>query len=571
EIVDSIDRYKETLVDMADEGEVVNIPDAKGLYMLSRRISLRILELYDEALRLSRDNASDITMRLNAEQARSLTEGAFDLLAQIKKNTLRREGFDDNMDSFIDKSAVIDDIAGQLSNMSLAVSTMTGEGLRELISLKKMCLAAYNGFRTINDLADELTAENPGNTVMASNKAVIESYAGPLRSYVNTIDARIDDAMLNTGTACVYTLAVDHADLSQRVLSVVQSVTGGPEDMEYARVLAEEVVTDIFRSAVSSNRVFSDDFEFGTDDYWDEVFLCDSSQGVTSDPAGSGVVCGDYVLELRGNSSRVLKDLGDLTPAGTVTISFDGAVSSLESGEYLDLDFFDGTTWHNSVCRISNSRNGQGFTLKSWEAPDAYISENNKIRFISRASGSGDYCFVDNVVVSGTEREGLSREAIEGLKGQAALCGDSARQSIVSRIGSSGDRQELMALAASDMKAIDTARTIAAKGEDIETLITLSGVIEPIVKGISDLLPLSENDDDTAVLDGYIADSEEHIRVLLEDLLPGRVVINGDSIIARQFAVAAFLRDMEAKSELPSSEQGLKALKFTAGRLADIS
>ncbi|MCK4851949.1 MAG: hypothetical protein KAS86_02435, partial [Candidatus Omnitrophica bacterium] len=49
------------------------------------------------------------------------------------------------------------------------------------------------------------------------------------------------------------------------------------------------------------------------------------------------------------------------------------------------------------------------------------------------------------------------------------------------------------------------------------------------------------------------------------------VVINGDSIIARQFAVAVFLRDMEAKSELPSSEQGLKALKFTAGRLADIS
>ena len=117
--------------------------------------------------------------------------------------------------------------------------------------------------------------------------------------------------------------------------------------------------------------------------------------GVTSSPAKSGVYAGSKVLELRGGTSYVVRELGDLTSAGEVTVSFYGAVSSLDynyyNPEYMDMDFYDGQEWHNGVVRFTRSDNDKGYRFKTWTVPEEWVSGDNRIRFSARANYNNDY------------------------------------------------------------------------------------------------------------------------------------------------------------------------------------
>ena len=125
---------------------------------------------------------------------------------------------------------------------------------------------------------------------------------------------------------------------------------------------------------------------------------------VTSEPERVDVFDGEYVLELRGDSSSVVRNLGDLTGKTGVVISFYGAVSSLGynfyNPEHMDMDFYDGTDWQNGVVTFTREDNDEGYQLRSFEVEPDWLSADNRIRFSARADNNGDFFYVDNVTIA---------------------------------------------------------------------------------------------------------------------------------------------------------------------------
>lgn len=152
---------------------------------------------------------------------------------------------------------------------------------------------------------------------------------------------------------------------------------------------------------IPSTTIFTENWESGDTARWNITDYNEGSKGVTNKPEVGEPFEGQYVMELRGDYSHINKNL-NLKKYPSVTIMIWGQVRSLDNpNEYMDMDFYDGQNWHNGVIRFTQEDNTKGYQFRIFHVPENWKSNKNKIRFYTRAGGSGDYFLIDSIVVAG--------------------------------------------------------------------------------------------------------------------------------------------------------------------------
>ena len=156
---------------------------------------------------------------------------------------------------------------------------------------------------------------------------------------------------------------------------------------------------------------FVEDFESGNVDKWDLnlggsgdtplVAIDDSPAGGLSPHSGSYVAfLGDST---EGGSAHATMDLVmDLSDANAAELTFWWATAGLESGEYIQLDIYDGV-WHEDVNGWQYASTGwqqRGLDLTPFDLIDGFT-----IRFHSLMSSpeTGDAAYVDDIMVMGSD------------------------------------------------------------------------------------------------------------------------------------------------------------------------
>jgi predicted methyltransferase len=81
----------------------------------------------------------------------------------------------------------------------------------------------------------------------------------------------------------------------------------------------------------------------------------------------------------------------------TVTLSFKYQTTGLDSGEYLAVDVYNGSTW----TQVASYTGTAAATNKSINVT-SYQSTNFKVRFRTKMNAADEYAYMDNVSVSVT-------------------------------------------------------------------------------------------------------------------------------------------------------------------------
>ncbi|MGB2630705.1 MAG: dockerin type I repeat-containing protein, partial [Candidatus Omnitrophota bacterium] len=596
-INEAVSRYKTILDDIVNETEVANISDSRGLLTLAEKALRRITGLVSRTVALSGNAAENAEMADILEQVKSGLRTALDQARLVRKNVIKREGFDTNLASFIGWLGIVGDATDELRQMSGA-ALVDEDDLKDILAIRMMVQNAYDEFEMIMDASDELLAENPGNEDMLYNYDVVESFGNAIAADLTMIESNMNSLMTILESRPegldLYPIATDFEELAGKALSVAGSAsvsgaftTDRLRAEEYIAELALRAIDGLNVSASTAADVFTEDFEFGTEDYWNEVNLTDSSLGVTASPERCGLFDGKNVLELRGDEAFVVKDLGDLTGAGQVTISFYGAVSSLDYNYYypevMEMDFYgyDSATgtnkWFNGVARFTRSDNDKGYKLKTYEVPEERLCADNRIRFSARANSKDDYFCVDNVRVTSTA--GAGSIGVEELAEASSSCEALAGGKRIDRVYSeaSEDAQALMDIASADEKAMEASYLFARGNQDMETLVYLGRVLEEagteiaLLKEAAESIGTGFTQDDIDALDGYIGDAEEYALALAGEMPDGRAVIDGDSPVTGLVSAAAMIDEITKQAELAWSMKELRGFGHIAERLLDIS
>ena len=156
--------------------------------------------------------------------------------------------------------------------------------------------------------------------------------------------------------------------------------------------------------------VFSDSFEVST---WNGLWVEDSQNDwFRSTQRASD---GNYSAEVDGSArdaTLTLSNSVDLTPYGSAELTFSWFIeSSFDSGEYLALDLFDGTTW-NEVTRLRGNVDQENvWHQESIEINETYLVNNFKARIRAKASRSNEDANVDDVQLIATSLAGPPNQA----------------------------------------------------------------------------------------------------------------------------------------------------------------
>ena len=158
-----------------------------------------------------------------------------------------------------------------------------------------------------------------------------------------------------------------------------------------------------YATAILSDDVttlFADSFEHGQ---WNGLWVEDSQNDwFTSTQRKTE---GSYSAEVDGSASNATITIAqpiNLTAYGSAQLSFDWLIESgLDTGEYLALDFFNGSSWQE-VAKLS----GNVDTENTWHnelltIDGQYLVSNFQFRFRAKMSGSDEDANVDNVQLIG--------------------------------------------------------------------------------------------------------------------------------------------------------------------------
>ncbi len=191
-------------------------------------------------------------------------------------------------------------------------------------------------------------------------------------------------------------------ELKQRIMETVdplpslqgKTVTGG-------RVNAAAAVG----STLIDTPLFLDGFENGQ---WNGLWVEDSQNDwFTSTQRKTD---GSYSAEVDGSASDATLTIAspiNLLPYGSAELAFDWLIESgLDTGEYLALDLFNGTSWQE-VAKLR----GNVDTENAWHSPavtidGSYLVSNFQFRFRAKMSGSDEDANVDNVRLIATSPAG---------------------------------------------------------------------------------------------------------------------------------------------------------------------
>ncbi len=150
-----------------------------------------------------------------------------------------------------------------------------------------------------------------------------------------------------------------------------------------------------------ANTLFADSFEQGQ---WNGLWLEDSQNDWFTSTQRS--TDGRYSAEVDGSASNATITIAqplNLTPYDSARVSFDWLIESgLDTGEYLALDFFNGSSWQE-VAKLS----GNVDTENTWHnelltIDGQYLVSNFQLRFRAKMSGSDEDANVDNVKLFAT-------------------------------------------------------------------------------------------------------------------------------------------------------------------------
>ena len=153
----------------------------------------------------------------------------------------------------------------------------------------------------------------------------------------------------------------------------------------------------------SAATIAQDNFEDGNANGW-------STSGDVS--VSSSQAVGTYALRLRGTASAVLSTPS--TGFTGVNVSMQLAATSLETGDdcYAEVSTNGGSSWTTVVAVHNGNDNGTFFSASSTPA-GADNNPNLQVRFRGTGATTGDYCYGDEVLVTGTAGGGSPEPNIQ--------------------------------------------------------------------------------------------------------------------------------------------------------------
>ena len=126
----------------------------------------------------------------------------------------------------------------------------------------------------------------------------------------------------------------------------------------------------------------------------------------TGSPRRSASTLGSYSAEVDGLASDAALTTANpiaLTPYGSAELTFNWYLeSSFDAGEYLAVDFYNGTSW-TEVARLRGDVDAEEVWHSKTIPIDAtYLNNNFKFRFRANVSGAEEDANVDNVQLVAT-------------------------------------------------------------------------------------------------------------------------------------------------------------------------
>ena len=124
--------------------------------------------------------------------------------------------------------------------------------------------------------------------------------------------------------------------------------------------------------------------------------------------SGSNSYEGNYSIRIRdnsGTSSSMTSPSFDLTPYGSVEISFYYYPNSMENGEDFWLRYYNGSSWSTiaTITRGVDFNNGSFYSYNmSLDESQYILASNSQFRIQCDASGNNDQIYIDAVIISGT-------------------------------------------------------------------------------------------------------------------------------------------------------------------------
>ncbi|MBM4090052.1 MAG: tandem-95 repeat protein [Planctomycetes bacterium] len=156
--------------------------------------------------------------------------------------------------------------------------------------------------------------------------------------------------------------------------------------------------------------LFSDSFENGQ---WGGRWVQDRQKDWFT--STQRATLGSYSAEVDGSASDATLTVAssiDLTPYGSAELTFDWYIeSSLDAGEYLAVDLFNGITW-TEVARLRGDVDAENVWHQPYvQIPSDHLVSNFQFRFRAKMSGSDEDANVDNVQLVATSLAGPPNQA----------------------------------------------------------------------------------------------------------------------------------------------------------------
>jgi len=118
------------------------------------------------------------------------------------------------------------------------------------------------------------------------------------------------------------------------------------------------------------------------------------------------------------NAESILET--NVSTSGYININFRfyAKTSALDNGEYIAVDWYNGTGWTNVLPQTQDI---VSYTLYDYDLSlDADNNTDFKIRFRCSSNSNNEFCFVDNINVSGMSNSAIPPASVTGLANQSA-------------------------------------------------------------------------------------------------------------------------------------------------------
>ncbi|HEG42640.1 MAG TPA: PASTA domain-containing protein, partial [Phycisphaerales bacterium] len=188
-----------------------------------------------------------------------------------------------------------------------------------------------------------------------------------------------------------------HSDINRQANGLLRSSKG----LRYAYMHPLKVQTKIFiclftlcalllpAASVYAGTIWNDDFESGDLSGWTT-----SGTAIASTDAANADTYGGEL-----NGTAWMERAVSTASYTTIHVKYDRKTDSMDTGENLYVEWFDGSDWNNLETTQDPNWISQEYTC----AANADNNTNFKIRFLTDANEVTEYAYLDTVVITGTD------------------------------------------------------------------------------------------------------------------------------------------------------------------------